>query len=109
MRVEIDALLLDLAEPSQGEHLKSAGIRKNRTIPRHKLVQSSHFLDQLVSGAQMQMVGVGQLHLSADLPEIIRRNRTLDGSNRTHIHKYRRLDISVHRMENASLRASFLF
>ena len=33
MRVEIDALLLDLAEPSQGEHLKSAGIRKNRTIP----------------------------------------------------------------------------
>ena len=58
-------------------------------------MKSAELLDQLVSGTHMQMVGVGQLHLSADLPEIIRGNRPLDGSNRTHTHKYRSLDLAV--------------
>ena len=42
-------------------------------------MKSAELLDQLVAGTHMQMVGVGQLHLSADLPEIIGGNRTLDG------------------------------
>ena len=66
MRVEIDALLLDLAEPSQGEHLKSAGIRKNRTIPVHEFVEASHLFYNFITRTHMEMVGIGQFYLCAD-------------------------------------------
>ena len=59
MGAEKYALFLDLPESRKGKHLKSAGIRKNRTIPCHKLMQTSDFLDQFIAGAHMQMVSVG--------------------------------------------------
>ena len=70
MGMEIYAILLNFPESCQGKHLKSAGICQNRTIPDHKLMQSAHFFDQLVSWTHMQMIGIGQFHLTFDLFEI---------------------------------------
>ena len=56
--MEINSLLLDLAQPGKGKYLKSAGVRKNRTVPGHEFVKSANFADQLVSCADVQVVGV---------------------------------------------------
>ena len=56
--MEINSLLLDLAQPGKGEHLKSAGICEDWTIPRHEFMESADFADQLVSSADVQVVGV---------------------------------------------------
>ena len=71
MRVKINAFFFNLAQLGQGKHLKSAGIRENRSVPAHEFVKSAKFFDQLIPCAHMEMVGVGQFHLSADLPKVI--------------------------------------
>ncbi len=97
MGIKIYALLLNLAQPCQGKHLKSAGIREDRAIPVHKFVQTAKLSDQLVAGTDMEVVGIGKFHLRADRAEIIGRNRALDRRHRADIHENRRLDGSVDR------------
>ena len=92
-----DALLLDLPQRGQRKHLKSAGIREDRAIPVHKFVQTAKLSDQLVTGTDMEVVGIGKFHLRADRAEIIGRNRALDRRHRADIHENRRLDGSVDR------------
>ena len=89
---ERHALLLDLSESGQGKDLKSAGIRQDRAVPRHEFVQAAHIAHDLVSGPQMQMIGVGQLDLRADRFQISSRQRALDRSLRADVHKNRRLN-----------------
>ena len=89
-------LLLDLAQTRKGEYLESTGICQDRLIPVHKLVESAELLDQLVAGPHMQVVGVGQLHLCADLAQVIGGNRTFDGGHRTYIQENRSLDRAVY-------------
>ena len=95
MRAEINALLLDFAQKPKREYLKAAGIGQNRFIPDHEFMQTAHFLDQLISGTQMQMVGIGKLHLGADLAQVVGGNRALDGAHRAHVHEHRGLDGAV--------------
>lgn len=66
MGIKINTLFFDFTEPRQGKHLKSAGVRKNRLVPGHKLVQTSQFLYDFIPGTHMQMVGIGQLYLGSD-------------------------------------------
>jgi len=85
----------DLPQPGQGKHLKAAAVGEHRAVPLHKAVQPPHLPDHPVPGAQVQMVGVGQLHLTADLLQIVGGHRPLDGPLGAHVHKDRGLDSAV--------------
>ena len=106
---KIDALLLDLPQTGQGEHLKAAGVGQNRPVPGHKLMQSAQIVDHLVTGPQVQMVGVGKLHLTTDVFQVCRAEGPLDGSLSADIHKYRRLNRAVGADKYSPARHSFCF
>ena len=55
-------------------------------------MQAAQLLHDFVRGAQMQMIGIGKLHLAADGLQILRTQSALDGTLRAHIHKNRGLD-----------------
>ena len=50
----------NLAQIPQAEHLEAAAIRKDGTVPLHKLVQPPCLLHQLGAGTQKQMIGVAE-------------------------------------------------
>ena len=102
MRIEINAFLFDLTKSRQREHLKSTGIRQDRFIPDHKLMQSAQLLYNVVSGTHMKMIGIGQLHLCPNLFQILCRYRSLNGRDRSHIHKHRCLDRAMHSLKHPS-------
>ena len=106
MRGELDALLGDLAERGQREHLKSAAVGQHRTFPVHKLADTAHTMDQLVAGTNVQVVGIGQLDLAIQLTQLHGVDTALDGGASTYVHKHRGLNIAVYRMENAAAGAS---
>ena len=55
VRTEIYAFFLDFSKTGQGKHLKSARIRKNRSVPDHKFVKSAKLFYNFISGAHMKM------------------------------------------------------
>ena len=73
-----DTLLPDLAQPRKGEHLEATGVRQDRAVPVHELMQSAHLAHHVVARAKMEMVGVGQLDLAAELLEVQRAHAALD-------------------------------
>ena len=92
---EIDSLLFDLPKRGQREYLESAGVRQDRPVPGHKLVQAAHFPDDFIRGPQVKMISIGQFHLAADIFQILGAQRALDGTLGTHIHKHRSLNRAV--------------
>ena len=92
---EVDALLLDLAQGGQGEDLEAAGVGEHGAVPGHEFVQTAALLHQLVAGTQVQVIGVGKLHLTADVLQVLGAQRALDGTLGAHIHKYGGLDRAV--------------
>ena len=89
---EGDTLLRDFPQPGEGKDLKSTGISEDGAIPVHKLVQTTHLPHHVIAGAQMEVIGVGELDLAADLLEVVGGDCTLDGPLGTHIHENRSLD-----------------
>ena len=67
MRVKGHAFFGDLAQLGQAEHLEPAAVRQDGAIPLGELVQAAHLGHQLITGAQMQMVGVAQHDLGTDV------------------------------------------
>ena len=92
---KVHAFFLDFPQGGQAEHLESAGVRQNRAVPGHKLMQAAHLMHHLVGGAQMQVVGVGQLHLAADVLQILGTESAFDGPLGAYVHKYRGLHGAV--------------
>ena len=82
----------DLPQSGQGENLEPAAVCEDGAIPPHEFVQSSHLTDHIIPGTHMKMVGVGQLHLAADIPQVLGRQPAFDGGLGAHIHKNRGLD-----------------
>ena len=70
-------------------------VGQDRAVPPHEPVQAAHLPHHLVAGAQVKVVGVGQLYLTADLLQIVGRHRTLDGPLGAHVHEHRRLHRAV--------------
>lgn len=64
MAVEGDPFFLDLPQGSQAEHLESPAVGEDGPLPPHKLVQAAPAVNQLVSGTDVEVVGVAQLHLA---------------------------------------------
>ena len=106
---KVDALLPDLAQTCKGENLETAGVGQNGLVPGHKAVQAAQVADQPVAWPQMQVIGVGKLHLAADLRQILGAQTALDGSLGTDVHKHRRLNRSVCAGELAPPGTSFRF
>ena len=88
---KVHPLLLDLPQGCQAEHLKSARVRKDGAVPGHEFVQSPHLTYNLVRWPQVQMIGIAQLHLAADVFQVLRAEGALDGPLGAHIHKHRGL------------------
>ena len=71
MGCKSNALFLDLPQGGQTEHLKATGIGKDRSIPSHKLVEASALFHHLITRAQMQMVGITEFDLTANVFQIL--------------------------------------
>src|ERR1035438_667377 len=60
MRTECDALFLDLAQFVQAEHLKAAGVRKDRSRPRHKPMQPTHAANRVDPRPKIEVVSIAE-------------------------------------------------
>ena len=80
-----DPLLGDLAQLGQAEHLEAAAVGQDRPVPAGELVQPAHLGHQLVSRAEMQVVGVAEHDLGADLLEVLGGQPALDGAGGRHV------------------------
>ena len=106
MRLEMHPVVADVFRRRQGEDLKPAAVREDRPVPVHKAVQPAAGLDHLVSRSDRKMIGIGELHLAADLFQIGRGQSALDGGLCADVHEKRRPDGAVRRMQQAEPRVS---
>ena len=67
VRGECHALFFDFAQARKGKYLKPAAVGQDRAVPVHKLVEAAHLSNHIVAGAQMQVVRVGKLDLTAEV------------------------------------------
>jgi len=72
--------------------------------PGHEAVQSAEIPDDLVARAQIEVIGVGEEYLYAQLFQLGLRH-SFDRAGCPHGHEDRRLDGSVGRMEKARPRS----
>ena len=93
------AFFRDLTQLGQAEHLESAAVGQDGAVPAGKLVQAAHIGYQLITGAQMQVVGVAEHYLGADLLQILRGQAALDGTGGGNILEGRGLHRAVHGLE----------
>ena len=77
---KVHTFFFNATQRGQGKDLKSAAVRQNRAIPIHKLMQTTHGTDNLVTRTHMQMIGVGQFNLTAQFLQILCGHRTLNGT-----------------------------
>jgi len=104
---ELHALLGDLAEGGQGEYLESAAVGEDGLGPVHELVEAAHVVDELVAGADVEVVGVGELDLAIHVIEQLHGGyAALDGGAGAHVHENGGLDVTVNGVEHASAGAS---
>ena len=88
VRGKCDPFLSNVAQSSQGKHLESSAVREHRAIPSHEAVQPTHSLYHVIPRTQVQVIRIGQLHLTADLPEVMGRYSSFDGPLGAHIHEH---------------------
>ena len=92
--LEFHAILVDLPKPLEGEHLEPPGIGEQGTVPAHEAMQSAERGDDILTGTDVQVVGVGEHEARAGGPEVGRRQRP-HGSLRADRHEHRGLDDPV--------------
>ena len=59
-------------------------------VPIRELVEAAQLLDDRIAGADVEVVGVGQLDLTVDVHGSLNVQRTLDGALGAHVHEHRR-------------------
>ena len=72
-------------------------------------MQAAHIVDKAIAGTQMQMVGIRQFDLTADVLQIRRTQCALDRALRADVHKDRCLHRSVRTGEHAATRVTLGF
>ena len=88
MRAKRDSFFAHSAQLIQAEYLKSTRVRQDGAPPRHELVQPAHPANRLDTGPEIQVVGITQYDLRAQLFENVLRH-SLDRRHRSHRHEYR--------------------
>ncbi len=101
MRLESDAFIGDFAQAGEAEDLIAAGIRQNRTGPRHEAVQTTEVLDQLVAGAHEEMVGIGKNDAGLKFVEEIALVQAFHGGLGADRHEDRGGDVAVFGVQDA--------
>ena len=94
VRAESHAVFAEFAQPGQAHDLKSAGIRQNRLIPVHKLMQAAHFLHQIGARPQHQVISIAEQNFRPGSRHRFRHHR-LNRAAGADRHKSRRIDNSV--------------
>src|SRR5690606_371258 len=87
---------------AQGKDLEAAGVGHGRHLPVSELMQPTSFLDDIVSRLEIEMVGVGESHLSLDQILEVLRLQCLHRRFGAYGHEGRRLYVAVRSMNNAS-------
>ena len=81
MALEPHALLMDLAELAQREHLEAAAVSEDVAVPVAEIMKPVKCLQDLHTRTQVQMICVAQYDLRF---YVILKFRHLDSLNRTH-------------------------
>jgi len=55
-----DTFVVNPVDFGEAEDLKAAGVGQHRAIPAHELMQAAHVPDEIVAGAQIQVIGIRQ-------------------------------------------------
>src|SRR5258705_8225862 len=105
VRLELDAVFVDRPELRQREYLESAGVREDRSIPVHELVEPAHLAHDFVAGPEMEVVGVSEDHRRAHLDEVVGVER-LHRRERADGHEGRGLNGPVGGDKNAGARGA---
>ncbi len=103
MRAECDAFFGDFAQLVQAENLEAAGIRQDRSRPRHETMQSAEIAHGFDSGAEVKMISVAEKNLNPEFFENILRH-TFDCGRRADGHEHGSFDLAVRRDEAAGAR-----
>jgi hypothetical protein len=93
-------IVVDHPQVAERHDLEATGIGEDRPIPGHELVQPAEPRDPLVTGAQVEVIGVGQDDRRAGSLEVIRVQR-LDRRVRADRHELRRVDRAMGQLETA--------
>ena len=99
MGMEGHALFGDVAQLGETEHLESAAVGEDGAVPAGELVQAAQLCHQLVPRTQVQVVGVAQHHLAANVLQVKGGQTALDGGGGGHVHERGRLHRAVHRFK----------
>jgi hypothetical protein len=100
MALKFDPMLLDSAQPLQGEHLETTRVGEHRAVPGGEPVQSTHRLHDVLARAEMQVVGVAQDDLGAGAADITRAEPADHGVS-TDRHERRRSHVSMRQRESS--------
>ncbi len=92
--MEGDTVFIDRAQLGQRHDLEPAGIGEDRAVPVHETVQAAEPGDTFRSGAQHEVVGVGQDDIGARIAHGFRRHG-FDGRRRAYGHESGRADNTV--------------
>ena len=96
-----NTLLRHLCIRSQAKHLKSAAVGEYGPVPTHELVKTPRLLNQIDSGPQHEVVGVGKDDLRTCIAYFLRM-QGLDRRLGADGHKHRCLDISTSSVNRTS-------
>ena len=94
MGTEFHPVFCNSAQSFQTEDLKAAAVREDGPAPRVEFVESPAPRHQIVTGAQIQVIGIAEDNLRADGFQIIRGNG-LDTACRTYGHEDRSFNRAV--------------
>jgi hypothetical protein len=64
--LELDALVIDPPEPLEGEDLEPARVGEQRPVPPHEAVQAAEPGDDVLPGADVEVVGVREHEVGPD-------------------------------------------
>jgi len=101
VRTEEDALFGDLAELAKAPDLEAAGVGEDGTGPLHEAVEAAEGLDELVAGAQEEVVGIAEDDAGVQVGDKIPLRNSFDGGLRADGHEDGGFDGAVRGVEEA--------
>jgi hypothetical protein len=108
MRAETDAFVGDLTKRAERKDLKAAGVGEQGAGPTDEAMQAAEPADGLVSGAEIEVIGVAENDFCAEGFERVLGDG-LDGSGGADGHEDGGLDSAVRQMELGATAAGFSF
>jgi len=105
VRTEHDAFVGYFRYVAEAEHLIPAAVGQDRAVPRCEGMQPSGIADEIISGPQMQVIGVAEDDRRAALHQFLRRHRLHRGL-RAHGHEDGRKDQAVAGLQSACPRGT---